>query len=161
MKAILYRADIPNVNGITYPRDELIRMVADQYRPLLAELVIQPQPLYVKLNMQPKYPPDSFAVDLERVAASVMLEFIDECVIANVKFLDTRYGRIAHSLQEITGLDLMPLLQGEVVTDIKNNGELVINVNKVINMKLLSLLLVPPASVDMGDEKELCRILDK
>ena len=108
MRAVIYRADRPNVNGVTYPLAELERAV-DNFNKKGGFVTRE------------DYPPQFHIVDLEKVAAKVELEMEADCVVANIEMLDTPNGKIAQQLIDHNLMAIQPTATGTVTDGITSD----------------------------------------
>lgn len=129
MKAIVYRGDLPNVNGVVYPLEEL-EMAVEKFN-------VQDGRHFVELADH--YPSDP-TINLDLVAGRVSLEIDGDCVVAHLKLLETPMGQLAKKI--IDQMFLVPSAQGNV------KGEA--GIKEVTSLRFERFSLVQSSKIDLG-----------
>lgn len=129
MRAKIYQADVPNVNGVVYPADEL-KAAVERFNTLDNVVIAD------------KYPPDNgFDPDLEKAVGTAFLDYDGGFVVADVDFFDNDLSKEVMEVKEEYGLRLMPCAVGEF------DG------TSVSDMSIVMLTVVPSNHVNVGENK--------
>lgn len=133
LKARIYKADTPNLNGVVYPREEL-------------EKAVQEFNKKVHFATLDKYPPKD---DIVKAVGVVSLEMQDDYVVANISEIAGGPLSVLETLSEIDPIIVMPVATG--TCDEKHH---------VNDMSISVICVTTRSQVDITDDKEMFYIFD-